>query len=93
MPTTVAHNLDQRCTLWRPSERSDAGGWSRIVAVGFACIGLHPSHRFSPHIDAVAAVNEPIDDGIGHGGVGDGGVPVLEGKLSRVKEFTRGCVS
>ena len=48
-------------------------GWSR---------GLSFSHRFSGEVEGVGVVDEPIEDGIGQGGIVEVGVPVVHGELA-----------
>lgn len=45
-------------------------------------VGLVATHGFSFERDAVGVVDDPVEDGIGQGGVSDGPVPVLERELT-----------
>lgn len=40
------------------------------------------AHGFSLQRDGVSVVNEAVEDGVGQGGVSDGLMPVLDGKLA-----------
>ena len=51
-------------------------GWSSLR------FGLGASHGLADEIDAVGVVDEPIEDGVGVGGVADEGVPVGDGDLA-----------
>jgi hypothetical protein len=50
--------------------------------MGRACqIGPFFTQRISFQIKLVGVVDEPVQDGVGLGGVADGGMPVLDGEL------------
>ena len=40
------------------------------------------SHGFSFHVDLVSVVDQPVEYGVGQGGVADGGVPLVDGQLA-----------
>jgi len=44
--------------------------------------GLSFSHGFSFHVDRVGVVDQPVQYGVGQGGVADGGVPLVDGQLA-----------
>jgi len=45
-------------------------------------MGFLFSHRLSFQIDSVSIVNQPTQDGIGQGGIGDDFMPVIDGQLA-----------
>ena len=63
------------------SERSDAGValWGEVIGLVQRCVCL--SHGVSFEVELVGVVDEPVEDGVGEGGVSDHGMPVLHGQL------------
>ena len=49
-------------------------------------VGLAATHGFSFGCDAVGVVDDPVEDGIGQGGISDGPVQVLERDLNCDKD-------
>ena len=45
-------------------------------------LGLSFSHGFSFHVDLVGVVDQPVQYGVGQGGVADCGVPLVDGQLA-----------
>ncbi len=50
--------------------------------VGFGFSGRSPAHGFALERDAMGAVDETVEDGIGDGGIVEPGVPVLDRQLA-----------
>jgi len=40
------------------------------------------AHGITPHVDFISVVQQPITNGISHGGVADVGMPVFNGTLA-----------
>ena len=64
------------------SERSDAGVRLCRSVIGLGQWRLHLSHRISFELEFVGVVDEPVEDGVGEGGVAEQVVPLLDGKLA-----------
>jgi len=65
-----------------PSERSDARSSSLLLVLVSRGLGFHLPQRLTFEGEPVGVVDQPVEDGVGHGGVGHRGVPVLDGELA-----------
>ena len=66
----------------------DASGvalWVRswgFTFFGSGCqTGAFIAQRVAPQVDLVGVMNKPVEDGVGQGGIADGGMPVLDRQL------------
>jgi len=71
-------------SLARPNRRA----WgSRTLMLIFRRRGFAFAHRFTFHLDPIGVVDQPIQDGIGHGGIGNDFVPLAD-RDARAKGVT-----
>ena len=57
-----------------------AGGWTLLGGLGVSQVFVF-AHRFSAQSNLVSVVYQPVEDGVGKGGIADGGMPLLDGDL------------
>jgi len=65
-----------------PPERSDARSSSLLLLRVGSTLRFHLPHGLSFEGEPVGAMDQPVEDGVGHRGIGDGAVPVLDGQLA-----------
>jgi len=58
-----------------------AGGWTLLGGIGVSQVFVL-SHGFSAQSELVGVMHQPIEDGVGEGGIADRGVPLLDGDLA-----------